>query len=104
MLKRGLAIASVTAVLASGLDGEWIGPAMTAPAASRVLSAGARDQRAASQDPRAPDGSYDSIPSDTIGQHLPISLGCFVKHTSEQHSESFAHVRSTFRHAILICG
>jgi hypothetical protein len=35
MLKRGLAIASVTAVLVSGLDGEWIGPAMTAPAASR---------------------------------------------------------------------
>jgi uncharacterized protein YodC (DUF2158 family) len=36
MLKRGLAIASVTAVLVSGLDGEWIGPAMAAPAASHA--------------------------------------------------------------------
>ena len=36
MLKRGLAIASVTAVLVSGLDGEWTGPAMAAPAASHA--------------------------------------------------------------------
>jgi uncharacterized protein YodC (DUF2158 family) len=36
MLKRCLAIAGVTVVLVSGLDGEWIGPVMAAPAASHA--------------------------------------------------------------------
>jgi uncharacterized protein YodC (DUF2158 family) len=35
-LKRCLAIASVTAVLVSGLNAKWIGPMMAAPAASQA--------------------------------------------------------------------
>jgi uncharacterized protein YodC (DUF2158 family) len=40
MLKGGLAIASVAAVLVSGLDGEWIGPALAAPAVSHAEEQG----------------------------------------------------------------
>jgi uncharacterized protein YodC (DUF2158 family) len=40
MLKRCLAIAGLAAVLASGLNGKWIGPVMAEPAASHVEEQG----------------------------------------------------------------